>query len=274
MDHNLERFAQIVRQGEAMELAEAALLIAKGEYPDLDVPNYLDRLDRLAARADGGARVKEPRWKFHYLRWYLFNKEWFQGNTKDYFDPRNSFLNDVLDRKLGIPVTLSVVFIEVGRRLGLELQGIGLPGHFVVQYQDGDESLFIDTFNHGAIRSVEECEQMASLAMRHDVRLEPIHFRPLTKQQILIRILGNLREIYFNREEWENALAVVERLQVLAPDDPLNFRHRGVVFGNLSKYHRAIAEFEEYLNRNPKVPDAATIQHMIGMLRRNAAALN
>ena len=141
--------AAVSRSDGQIDLARAALIIAKSEYPTLDVEANLDRLEALARRARTSRAIGDPLGQLHRLRECLFEEEGFSGNSEDYADPRNSYLNDVLDRRLGIPITLSLVLIEVGRRLGLEMEGIGLPGHFITGARVDGEQVLLDPFNRG-----------------------------------------------------------------------------------------------------------------------------
>ena len=207
--------AAVSRPDGQIELARAALIIAKSEYPTLDVEANLDRLDALARRARTSRAVGDPLGQLHRLRECLFEEEGFSGNSEDYADPRNSYLNDVLDRRLGIPITLSLVLIEVGRRLGLEMEGIGLPGHFITGARVDGEQVLLDPFNRGTILTAEGCSEVVARALGQPVELGPEHFAPVTNRQFLARMLSNLKVSYWRREQWDKVVAVIDRLLVL-----------------------------------------------------------
>src|SRR5262245_66297754 len=152
VDPSLLELAELVSRPDGrIDLGRAALSIARWQYPDLDAEAYLERLDGLARAVDGTRRAAAALGRLHRLRDYLFVEQGFAGNRDDYYDPRNSFLNDVLDRRQGIPITLSLVLMEVGKRLGLHIEGIGLPGHFIAGARLGDSQILLDTFKGGAL---------------------------------------------------------------------------------------------------------------------------
>ena len=185
--------AAVSRPDGQIELARAALIIAKSEYPD-PRRRGLSRPARCARRRARTSRaIGDPLGQLHRLRECLFEEEGFSGNSEDYADPRNSYLNDVLDRRLGIPITLSLVLIEVGRRLGLEMEGIGLPGHFITGARVDGEQVLLDPFNRGAILTAEGCREVVARALGQPVELGPEHFAPVTNRQFLARMLRTSR---------------------------------------------------------------------------------
>ena len=275
MDPNLAEFGAEIRRSESeIDLSRAALLIARAEYPDLDLQRYLLQLQELTDGVRSEEWAGSPLKRLHRLRRFLFEKQGFRGNDADYYDPRNSFLNDVLDRRLGIPITLSLLFMEVGRRLALPVEGIGLPGHFIVGFGTGDERILLDPFNRGAILTPESCQTVVSRAIGRPVPLEAGHFVPVTARQLLARMLSNLKAAYFKREEWEKALGVLDRLLVLDPDSPGEGRDRGLVFAKLGKFPVAIALWERYLRQQPEAPDAKSVRGNLRQVRQALAALN
>lgn len=273
-DKVLERFRDLIQQGEELDLAEGALLIAQTEYPDLDIGRYLARLDRMAEEAQAGFGGPDLSAALRRLNVYLFEEQGFRGNTEDYYDPRNSFLNDVLERRTGIPITLSVVYMEVGRRLGLTIKGVGLPGHFVVQYQQDAEPFFIDPFNRGAVLDASDCEALVARATGRAIELQPEHFRPVGKRQILARMLLNLKGIWLGREEWGRALAVIERLLAIEPSASGEVRDRGIVHARLGAWAEAARDLETYLRARPEAPDAESVRHHLRAIRQTLASRN
>ena len=272
LDRALHDFKSLV-SGPEIDLAGAALAVARIEYPDLAPEQWLARLDELAERSTA-AKLADPRSALDRLRGFLFEEAGFRGNADDYYDPRNSCLNDVLDRQLGIPITLSLLVMEVGRRVGLEILGIGLPGHFCVGARVGDELMLLDPFGGGRRLARDEAEAIASRAVGRQVELTDAHFTPTTKAQIVVRMLRNLQGIYARREDWEKALAVIDRLLVLEADAPMHVRDRGTVLVKLGELHRGASEWERYLTRYPQARDAATFKEELRRVRQTLAERN
>jgi regulator of sirC expression with transglutaminase-like and TPR domain len=271
-DKALSDFRDLVT-GPEIDLGGAALAVARIEYPDLPAARSLAALDELAGRsglagAGGGRRALDRLCRF------LFEGEGFRGNSEDYYDPRNSCLNDVLDRRLGIPITLAVVTMEVGRRVGLDILGIGLPGHFCVAAQIGDELVIRDPFTGGRVLERAEAEAVASRAVGRTVKLTDAHFAPTSKPQIVVRMLRNLEGIYARREDWAKALAVIDRLLVVDADAPSHRRDRGTVLVKLGDLHRGASEWERYLTRYPQARDAAAFKEELRRVRQTLAEKN
>lgn len=265
---------EVSRPDPEIGLARAALVIARGEYPQLDVDAYLDRLEGLKRRARAPRGPAETLEQLHRLRECLFEEEGFAGNTQDYADPRNSYLNDVLDRRLGIPITLSLVLIDVGRRLGLEMEGIGLPGHFITGARVGGEQVLLDPFNRGAMLTAESCADLVARALGRPVDLAPEHFAPVTNRQFLTRMLTNLKASYWRREAWDKAIAVIDRLLVLNPKAGAEWRDRGVAWSNLGEVGRALADWGRYLTEFPDAPDHEQVKTALRRARHKLASLN
>lgn len=266
----------IARPDDRLDLPVAALLIAKEEYPELDVPACLSRLDRLAqgVRACLPGPTDSPFVVIEALNTHLFEQEKFRGNEEDYFDPRNSFLNDVLDRRLGIPITLSIIYVEVAARIGFRLHGIGFPGHFLVKYEGEGREILVDPFHRGAILLPEDCRARLREAYGDEVPMARGFFRPVGPRQILFRMLSNLRHVYTRNGDFPRALAVLERLVALTPHDVRLRRDRGLVHLKLEHYGRAIEDLQEYVARQPEADDADVARRHILDIRRQTALLN
>jgi regulator of sirC expression with transglutaminase-like and TPR domain len=274
MDGELSRFEATVRGAEAgIDLGRAALTVARIEYPALDPAAWLARLDELAARS-GARDIPDPRVALGRLRRFLFEEEGFRGNAEHYFDPRNSCLNEVLERRLGIPITLSVVTMEVGRRVGLGFDGIGLPGHFVVRARLDDGGMLIDPFHGGEPLTQTTAARVAAQALGHPVSLAEEHFAAVTKIQIVARMLTNLKSIYVQQEDWPKALAVIDRLLLLETCSPIHIRDRGTVLMKLGDFHGGAAEWERYLTRYPNARDASSLRGQLTQIRQSLASLN
>jgi regulator of sirC expression with transglutaminase-like and TPR domain len=269
-------FARLVSRPElAIDLAEAALLIAKEEYPDLEVARYLSRLDAMAAELRDRVGIGSDAHRLiASLGDYLFKEQGFRGNADDYYDPRNSFLNDVLDRRMGIPITLSTVYMEVGRRLGVHLHGVGMPGHFLVKYMGPGEEIVIDPFNGGAIVSPADCQRILDRISGGKLALEPRFLSSLGTRQILYRMLTNLKLIYFNGQAYGKALGVVERLLILDPHATTEVRDRGLLYCQLKRYPDAMADLERYLKLAPAAEDAEVIRDHLRSIRQREVAMN
>jgi regulator of sirC expression with transglutaminase-like and TPR domain len=269
-------FARVVNRPEAaIDLAEASLLIAKEEYPRLEVAQYLSHLEAMASevRARAGG-AEDPHRLISGLSEYLFREQGFHGNTDDYYDPRNSFLNDVLDRRTGIPITLSTVYIEVGRRLGVRLHGVGMPGHFLVKYVAPEEELVIDPFNGGAILSPVDCQHLLDRIYAGKLAFDQRFLATLGTRQILIRMLNNLKAIYFNAQAYAKALSVVERLLILDPQAAPEIRDRGLLLSQLKRYPEAVTDLERYLKSAPTAEDTEVIRDHLRSIRQRVASMN
>jgi regulator of sirC expression with transglutaminase-like and TPR domain len=267
--------ALVARPDSAVDLARASLLVACEEYPDLDVGGYLGRLDRMgkAVRAHV-RRGASPAAAVAALNGYLFEEEGFRGNTGEYYDPRNSFLNDVLDRRVGIPITLSTVYMEVARRAGLRVEGVGLPGHFIVKLVAKDGEWLIDPFHEGALLSREDCQQRLDRIFGGRVRMDARLVTTCGPKQILARMLRNLKVIYGKQEDWPRALRVLELLLRLDPGSAEDLRDRGIAYASLDCYGLAVRDLEAYLARAPGGPDAQELGATVDALRQRAARLN
>ncbi len=253
-----------------VDLAQAALLIACEEYPDLDVPRYLRRLDGLgraaAARIDDGGDDAAVRG----LNSLLFDEEGFHGNVEDYYDPRNSFLNDVLDRRTGIPITLSMLYIEVGRRARLPVDGVGLPGHFIVRVG----ATLVDPFHGGVVLSEDDCQKRLDRIYGGRVKLDDTMLAPCERKTILARTLRNLKAIYTKAEDFTRALNVVELLLRVEPDSLEDMRDRGMLHAALDCYALAASELEEYLRRSGNAPGNDQVRQKAAALRVSASRVH
>jgi len=274
MDDDLGSFRRLVGEPDAAgDLARAALAVARIEYPDLDPASELARLDALAARS-GARDVRRPAERLERLRRFFFEEEGFHGNAADYYDPRNSCLNDVLDRRLGIPITLSVLVMDVGRRVGLAIAGLGLPGHFIVRAEIDGRGVLLDPFHGGTLLSAVTAAEVSARAVGRPVTLEEAHWTPCTTRQILVRMLRNLKGIYARRDEWDKALAVVDRLLVVEPDSPVHLRDRGTVLVRAGRLHAGAAEWERYLERYPHARDAEGFRRELRRIRQDLGSRN
>jgi regulator of sirC expression with transglutaminase-like and TPR domain len=272
MDPALRAFDDLLRGPDAaIDLGRAALAVARLEHPDLDERRELTRLDALAGRVGHG---RDAAATLERLRRFLFEEEGFRGNDGEYYDPRNSCLNDVLDRKLGIPITLSVLTMEVGRRVGLDIDGVGLPGHFIVSAAVGSRAVLLDPFNGGTVLTPASAAEVAARAVGRPVKLEDAHWTPCSPRQIVVRMLRNLKTIYAKQKDWDRALAVIERLRLVDPEAPTHLRDRGTVLVKAGRLWEGAAEWEAYLNRFPSAQDAESFRQELRRVRQELGSRN
>lgn len=263
-------FAQMMTlEDERIPLVNAALLIAKTEYPGLDIQAEQERFTLLAhqLKVDPDS---SPYSNIQAINDLLFAREGFSGNEQDYDDPRNSYLNDVLDRKTGIPITLSVVYMELGRRHQLPIQGVGLPGHFIVKYLAPSEDILIDPYHKGAILSRADCAQMLRSHFSADADLRPEYLDASTPKQILARMLNNLKGSFFRRGSYDRILTMLEMGLAVDPGSRHHIHDRGVVYFLLRRYAQAAADLKAYLTLapadDPGISSARSVLHRIRSL--------
>jgi regulator of sirC expression with transglutaminase-like and TPR domain len=269
------RLVALARTTDARSLAEGALWIAAEAYPGLDVPHWLGRLEALGRRAvervtpdmavDAAAAAVSR---------LLFEEEGFLGNADDYYDPRNSFLNDVLGRRLGIPITLSVLYVAVAARAGLAAAGVGLPGHFVVRAERGGRQRLLDPFHGGRFLDRAGCEALVASVRPGSGPLDPRWLVPVTTRQVLVRMLGNLQAAYAAREDWPRALTAADRIILLVPGAVEALRDRGTLHARLGHATAALRDWEAYLQRAPGAADAGQVQDRVRALRLAVASRN
>lgn len=273
-----ERFAHIAAQPEDdVDLAEAALLVAMDEYQGLDSARYLGRLDELAETVRADCASRDPMEVLKTLNRHLFELQGFRGNIREFSDPRNSFLNDVLERKLGIPITLSLLHIEVGRRLDLPVQGVSFPGHFLVRMDHDKGMVILDPFFKGASLSLEQLEERVHRLFGDAVNARdhlPGFLVAATKKQIVVRILRNLKGIYLDRGDDVRALKALSRIVTLAPDDASEVRDRGALFEKMEGFRAALDDYTRYLALAPHASDADAIRTSVSTLKQRVSRLN
>lgn len=250
------RFAEMAaRPDRGLDLAEGALLISLEENPGLDPRPSLERLDRWAGEleprlaATGGDL---PR--LELLCRFLFCEKGLRGNRREYYDPRNSFLDQVLERRLGIPITLAVVLLEVGRRVGVPLLGVGFPGHFLVRHAR-HPLLLVDPFGGGELLAKEECAAILERVSRRRIPFSERLLQPVGPRQILARILNNLCGIYLSSGDLGRTLSVLDRTLLLYPGEPVYLRNRGLLRLKAGDCAGAVTDLERYLEAEPDAAD-------------------
>jgi regulator of sirC expression with transglutaminase-like and TPR domain len=274
------------------DLAAPAFLIARIEFPHLDPGPYLDRIDaygdsalhRVAANAGHEAPLAS---RVDVLNGYLFNELGFFGNREQYDDPRNSCLNEVLDRRTGIPISLALVYIEVARRAGVRAEGINFPGHFLVRVLDDlhtdnpGEGLIVDPFHAGAVLSERDCRTLLRRHMGDDAAFEPHLLARATRRQILVRMLLNLKRIYVRWRSFPQARTITDLLLAIAPTSLSELRDRGLLAYHMNDFPSALKDLEEYLKLSRLVEadedqrkEAEQVWEHVKALRRRVASMN
>jgi regulator of sirC expression with transglutaminase-like and TPR domain len=267
-----QRFlAEVSQVDEEINLALAAIMVAKEEYPQLPEERYLGRLDLLAEGTRD--RLDDENADLVVLQELLnslYNRHGFRGNRQAYYDPRNSFLNDVLDRGLGIPLTLGIVVLEVGWRLGLPLEGVSFPGHFLVRFKGEAIDLLIDPYDGGAVRFEDEAQELLDRVYGGMVRVSDSFLKVATKREMLVRLLMNMKSLYLNVGDHRRALAAVERVLLVRPITPQEIRDRGVILARLGRKQEALEQLEAYLNVAPEATDSQRILGMVEELKNGS----
>ena len=274
-----EAFAALVGPqvgDEDIDLVSAALTIARTEYPDLDIESYVARVEKLARIAEARiSDVGDALETIAALNRTLFEDAGLRGNRENYYDPRNSFLNDVLDRGLGIPITLALIYMEVGRRLGFPLFGVGMPGHFLLKHYDidGRETL-VDCFNGGDILTPQDCQQRLDEIYSGQMTLRPEFLFAVSRRQILTRILNNLKTVHLSTRNFRKVLPLIDLVLVIYPRSPEDVKQRAFVRYSLGQSSGAAEDLEQYLKMSPDASDADEIRQTALSIRRMLALMN
>ncbi|MDY7015951.1 MAG: transglutaminase-like domain-containing protein [Cyanobacteriota bacterium] len=260
-------YREINRPDDQIDLAKAALYIAQEEYRDLDVAEYLNALETMSDE------VKDILYEELYplkiikiVNEYLYNDLGFRGNTTDYYDPRNSFLNDVIERRTGIPIALSLIYLEIAKRIHFPMVGIGMPGHFLIRPTFEGVGFFVDAFNRGEVLFEQDCEQLLSKIYQQPVQLQSEFLEPISNRQLLARMLTNLKFIYLNRRQLKKSLGTVERILLLFPNAVNELRDRGLLLYELGDSENARQDLQLYLVKVPQAPDAEAIRQILAQM--------
>jgi regulator of sirC expression with transglutaminase-like and TPR domain len=281
-------FDALIARGDAsIDLAQAALLIASIEYPDLDMAQYLSQLGALARRVRSLLALSPPEVQpdlppdldpltcIAAMHKVLFEEEGFHGNKENYYHPDNSFFNKVLEQRTGIPITLSLLYMEVGKRVGLQIDGIALPYHFMVRCRLAQEEvIYIDVFEGGLQLNEQECRERIRHLSRSPLKFSAHWFHPVSHKLFLARMLNNLKKCYLDREDYTRMLAICDLIVILVPHFPGGWRDRGVVHMQLQRYARALQDLFTYLDMAPKADDRSEILNHIKTIRQIMAMMN
>jgi regulator of sirC expression with transglutaminase-like and TPR domain len=273
----LETFAAFVDpkiEDERIDLIRAALVIARTEYPNLQIEEYALRVEDLAQQV--AARTADANQSpLAALNRVLFDEASLRGNRDDYYDPRNSFLNDVLDRGLGLPITLSILYMEVAKRVGFSVSGVGMPGHFLLKHYgpEGDEML-IDCFNGGDILSRQECQSRLNEIYSGEMTLRPEFLHPISGRQILMRMLNNLKAVYLSTRNFRKALPIADLTLVIYPRSAEDIKQRALLRYSMGMRGLAAEDLDEYLKISPDASDADEVRQMAQSIKRMIALMN
>ena len=263
-------YREINQPDGSIDLAKAALYMALEEYPNFEPEEYLNALDAIADEVR--SRLPPQNYPLRIIQTInrcLYEDCQFSGNDADYYDPRNSFLNQVIDRRTGIPISLSLVYLEVAKRIDFPMVGIGMPGHFLIRPDFEDAGIFVDAFNGGEILFPEDCRGRLSQIYGQPMELQSAFLAPVSHRQFLGRMLGNLKAIYLQQRDALRVLGAIERILLLFPDAPLERRDRGILYYQLGRLAEARHDLELYLRNAPNAPDAARIRQLLERLDRD-----
>ena len=269
-----DEFALLVsRPEEDLDLGLAALLVAGEEYPQLDVSEHLAMLDGFAeavlSRSAEG--IAAPQLALEVSR-YLFEDQGFRGNANDYYNPDNSYFNRVLDTHTGIPITLSLLFLEVARRVGLRCNGVGMPGHFLVGLEGGE--VFLDPFHGGAVLTPEDCRRLAEGMFGPRMSWRDSYLDPCTKYEFLFRLLNNLKVVYEHSGALEKGRGVTERMLMVNPGAVPLYKDLAEIQYRLQQYRAALRSLETYLTKAPDAADASQVEEWANSIRMTLSRLN
>ncbi len=268
----LDYFSTLVADDESLPLTEAALAIAQDAYPDLDLQGTLAEIDELALRAKKrmpeGADVRQ---QVTFLNRVFFREMGFAANLNDFFDPDNSHLNVVLRRRRGIPISLAVIYLEIAAQLGLPVQGVSFPGHFLLRVSLPDGDAMLDPTTGRALSEsdmVEMLEPYVASAGDSVARALRMMLEPATRREIVARMLRNLKSVYLQTERWERLLGIQQRLVILLPESIEEVRDRGFAYARLDYLRPALEDLEHYLDERPDAEDATVVESQLQELRQ------
>jgi regulator of sirC expression with transglutaminase-like and TPR domain len=269
-------FERLVKRPESkFDLARAALLIAAEADPNVDVDGEIHTIESWAAQLRAQL---DPSWnnlqKLARLRNFVYEELRFRGDRRDYYSPSNSLLNQVMGRRLGVPLTLSIIFMELGWRVGMPLEGVGFPGHFLVRLAGEPRALLLDPYERGTSVHEEDCRRMLHDLSDGKLELSDQYLASISKRDMIVRLLMNLKGAYLRANEDENALAAVDRLLLLRPDDLDEVRDRGLLLYRLQRYAPALEALLRYLDGCPDAADREAMEEHTRNLRTLVATLN
>jgi len=268
-------FQRLLRREPDADLVRVALEIARDAYPALEPDPYVARIDGLVARVrDRCATIDRPRQVLGQINWVLFVEEGYQGNTGQYYDPRNSYLNEVIDRKTGIPISLSVLYARIAERVGLPVAGVNLPAHFMLRVGRGDATVFVDPFHSGLLLDRDGCRKQVARLTGRDAPLTEAQLSPCPSDQIVARMLRNLKSIHLQSHDYAAAVPVQRRLAALNAADPDEQRDLGMLYLRVERPAEAVAPLQAYLDAAPPGSETEDVRALLRAARREVAMRN
>ncbi|MEO1403063.1 MAG: SirB1 family protein [Cyanobacteria bacterium J06635_1] len=265
-------YREISQPDDQIDLAIAALYIAQEDYPTLNPAAYLATLDTLAIEVK--KRLPATRYPLKIIQAlndYLFDELGFTGNQQDYYDPRNSYLNEVIDRRMGIPITLSLLYLEIAKRIDFPMVGVGLPGHFLVRPTIDQMAVFVDPFDGGEVMFEADCEAKFHQLYGPNAQWHPDFLSPVLPKPFLVRMLTNLKMIYLNRRQFDRAIATLDRLLLLNPESVYEYRDRGLIHYHLKQYTAAKQDLRQYLQGSTNPSDTAKIELLLAQIEQESS---
>jgi regulator of sirC expression with transglutaminase-like and TPR domain len=238
------------------------------EYPELNISKYIEKINEMgnSLKIKIG-EVKNPTYLISVLNEYLFDELGFHGAEDDYYDPVNSFLNVVLDKKTGIPITLSILYAEVAKHIGLDLRIVGFPGHVIVKYK---KEIILDPFYRGRLLTIEDLEKILNRNFGEDVEFVPEYLNEATTEQLLTRLLRNLKNAYTQSYAYDNAMKCTDMILGMQPESPEEIRDKGILEERLLRYDKALPLLNKYLELEPEADDADFILELIKSVREKS----
>jgi regulator of sirC expression with transglutaminase-like and TPR domain len=262
-------FYQEIQQPEQnINVAKAALYFAQTEYPYIQPQEYLNVLDLMANQIKPILPSSlYPLKVIKTINQYLFQELGFIGDNFDYYNPKNSFLNEVMERRTGIPLTLSLIYLEIAKRIGFKMVGIGMPGHFLIRPDFEDAGIFVDAFSQGEILFEQDCQARLKQIYQEEMDFDPSFLKPVSNREILMRMLTNLKVVYLDNKQFDKALNIVNGILLLFPNHPREMRDRGLLYYQIGQFLQAKKSLEHYLLTFPNAEDRATIVNLLNQLR-------
>jgi len=262
-----QQLYHLLRQPSAPDLAAAALYIAQEEYPTLEIDAYLNALDTMAFEVEERLPANPyPLQVLQAINHYLYEDLGFVGNTQCYYDPRNSFLNDVIDRRRGIPISLSLVYMEIARRLAFPMVGINFPGHLLIRPDREDMSFYVDPFCKGELLFAQDCRDRITQVFGHPLDLRPEFFQVLSPRQFLVRMLTNLKQIYLNDNQLEKCLDICEQILLVDPTCYSELRDRGILYYHVGRWSEAQQDLQDYLAQAPAAKHISLVRKLLDQM--------
>lgn len=262
-------YQELQKPDDQIDLAKAALYLAQEDYPDLDIAAQLTILDGMAETLRGQLPQETyPLKIIRALNHFLFEELGFRGNVSDYYDPRNSFLNEVLARRLGIPITLSLIYLELAKRIGFPMVGIGMPGHFLIRPTIDEMDVFVDPFHDGEVLFAQDCNDRFKQMFGDGAKLNLRHLEPISPTTFLVRMLTNLKMIYLQKRDVAKALDAIDRILMIYPESVTELRDRGLIYYQQGDLSKAYLDLEHYLYEKPDAVDAYEIRQVMLQIER------